>query len=555
MSKVAWFITHDSYVDRRIFLFIDFYRRMGYNVKLFAAPFFSELTQRDPKYTVRPIQKRVVKRYSVDLQSLDDEIQKLIICVRNEQIIFKEKYGKYAKSLKKLGVLYEGKPKISIVNRDGEYALRIEYPEYIILYNSISNTIIWQENTYEIIDSMLYESKIVDFMNTLDWSTNINGEIWMDFDEKNQMNIHANDKFGRMEYIYCFEENILEKRQCFPYLAISKDDILGHIYDFLPFKEYIYDYTPILAMIKKEMTDFFPSIVYVADLPTLPIGVMLKEITDCRLIVDCHEWWFKQTCLWEENNRKKAIWSDYYEKELYPKCDLRITVGANLKDRMETHLGVDFEYIYSYISKCFTTNKEKNKAFWNEMYDIPIDSHVAIYQGRYTNHRNLENLVKSTCFFSDDAYLVIIGDGETNFRKLLLESGNPSRVLFHDWIPQEELIEYSQNADIGVIPYTAVNDYAECFVPNKLMEYFAAKLPIIYDRSMLELSLIIEKYDVGLGIDMRDPMTLGKGINNLLHQNVMLEKFNANYDKCGDCFGFEKQITDLSEMMERYFEL
>ena len=40
-------------------------------------------------------------------------------------------------------------------------------------------------------------------------------------------------------------------------------------------------------------------------MPTLPVGFMLKEVTGCKLVVDCHEWWYKQTALWENQDNEK----------------------------------------------------------------------------------------------------------------------------------------------------------------------------------------------------------------------------------------------------------
>ena len=35
MNKSIWLITHDNYIDRRIFFFADVFRGMGYSVRLF----------------------------------------------------------------------------------------------------------------------------------------------------------------------------------------------------------------------------------------------------------------------------------------------------------------------------------------------------------------------------------------------------------------------------------------------------------------------------------------------------------------------------------------
>ena len=49
MGKKAWFITHDDYVDRRIFFFVDVLERSGYQVKLFPAYYINVLSSMEQK--------------------------------------------------------------------------------------------------------------------------------------------------------------------------------------------------------------------------------------------------------------------------------------------------------------------------------------------------------------------------------------------------------------------------------------------------------------------------------------------------------------------------
>ena len=72
MGKKAWFITHDDYVDRRIFFFVDVLERSGYQVKLFPAYYINVLSSMDPSYVLRPVSKSTVREYNVDFSDISE---------------------------------------------------------------------------------------------------------------------------------------------------------------------------------------------------------------------------------------------------------------------------------------------------------------------------------------------------------------------------------------------------------------------------------------------------------------------------------------------------
>ena len=63
------------------------------------------------------------------------------------------------------------------------------------------------------------------------------------------------------------------------------------------FRKILFEYSPILEQVRRAAGGRRTWYTW-RDLPTLPIGVMLKEVLGCTLMVDCHEWWYKQTRLW-----------------------------------------------------------------------------------------------------------------------------------------------------------------------------------------------------------------------------------------------------------------
>ena len=101
-----------------------------------------------------------------------------------------------------------------------------------------------------------------------------------------------------------------------PYSGLCVDELGGKRFDYREYRKIVYDFSPILEQVRRALQKERPDLVYVADLPTLPIGVMLKEVTGCTLMIDCHEWWYKQARLWESSMEQKIALSEKSEAEL-----------------------------------------------------------------------------------------------------------------------------------------------------------------------------------------------------------------------------------------------
>ena len=330
MQNKAWFITHDDYIDRRIFFFVDVLEKKGYQVKLFPAPYINVLSCLDPPYVQRPVTERVVREYNVGLNKIK-EIEKQVL----EKIQFESSYitknKKRSKALVKFlsGLGMESKVKITV--QDEKYCVTITNEKYTLCYNSITESLCRMMPSDRMSALKKCEEALMDFLIDSQEAANVNSSdisIMQQIDDDGNRYVYVSIFTAGVMYVY--DESAETLTEITPYLFDSKADVIdGRIFDYRNYKNKIYNYTPIITKVKEILLDERPDIVYVADLPTLPIGIMLKEVTKCKLIVDCHEWWFKQTELWESQNKEKIELVNQFEAALYPQCDLRITVGEN----------------------------------------------------------------------------------------------------------------------------------------------------------------------------------------------------------------------------------
>ncbi len=555
MQNKAWFITHDDYIDRRIFFFVDVLEKKGYQVKLFPAPYINVLSCLDPPYVQRPVTERVVREYNVGLNKIT-EIEKQVL----EKIQFESSYitknKKRSKALVKFlsGLGMESKVKITV--QDEKYCVTITNEKYTLCYNSITESLCRMMPSDRMSALKKGEEALMDFLIDSQETANVNSNdisIMQQIDDDGNRYVYVSIFTAGVMYVY--DESAETLTEITPYLFDSKADVIdGRIFDYRNYKNKIYNYTPIITKVKEILLDEIPDIVYVADLPTLPIGIMLKEVTKCKLIVDCHEWWFKQTELWESQNKEKIELVNQFEAALYPQCDLRITVGENLARRMQEFYKCPFEVIYSCMSQKLSLHTTKDPYFIHRKYNLPDDSKIAIFQGGMSTFRNLENLARATKYLEKDSYLLLLttGDYQDEFKRILDKEGSPDRVIWGGWIKQDDLLNYTQNVDVGIIPYTAINDYSECFVPNKLMEYFEVQVPIFYDKSMYELDLVAGNNHVGFGANLKDAQEFGTELNNLLHNDEQIAIYRNNYINCCNKFNYECQKNRLENICAKY---
>lgn len=560
MSKKVWLITHDGYIDRRIFFFADVFRSRGWGVKLFPSLYFELDTDADPLYVKRPIEKKLVKTYNYTFDDEGDEEKALFDKIIYGQRKYYDKNGKYTDKLKKLGIKSDYVRDINLRNYENAYSITMKKEKYEITY-------------FSMVDSFQrgYEKRCLEYEKAI-YTLYHAGQVSEagDYAVCNGIQVRCTiNKFGEKIFEahkagtnFSYEYNVAEGRlyccNAVKFQICMKDMVNGQEFDFVDFKQVLFEYSSIMERVKKELEIEQPDLVYVADLPTLPIGVILKKVIGCDLMVDCHEWWFQQTKLWEGHLPSKVELAERYEKILYKECDICITVGKMLAGDMQKYYQRKFYTIYSCMSKELADkDNHRDNFFWKNKYNIPEDSHIAIFQGGMTTLRNLDNLARATKYLREGQYLVIVGDGayRSEFEKILEKEGESTKVIFAGWVKQTELNQYSVNADVGVIPYHALNEYYAYSVPNKLMEYCETQTPILYDSSMKEIGRVVTSKGngVGKGADLSNPEEFGNILAEMLEDTKFLKEIHESYANSENEFSYTAQKDNLESILNEYY--
>lgn len=330
--------------------------------------------------------------------------------------------------------------------------------------------------------------------------------------------------------------------------------------DYRHFRKYVYNYSAQLDHVEsyieaQQASDAGfqpPRYIYVADVTTLPVALMVKHRFGCKVIVDCHEWWAQQHLIW---NPQEGVLSDRindFERDVYQQCDARITVGNNLAKRM----GEEFNCPFVGMRTVCAAPRSAQTNDLRQTLGLADDISLVLFQGSLTSNRNIESLMRATAHLEDDQHLVVMGDGffAEQLKDVLKQHGAPEKCTFLGNVENSLMQKYTQQCSLGVVPYVALNEYFALSMPNKFSEYYASHLPMIVDRSMTEMADLAHQQGIGVVAECSDPNDLGSTIARVLRDKALQENFRKNYETKTNPFSQEALTVSVAELMKELDE-
>lgn len=222
------------------------------------------------------------------------------------------------------------------------------------------------------------------------------------------------------------------------------------------------------------------------------------------------------------------------EKYFIKKVDLVLTTGE-----MDSHFLENYYQIKNtvVIRNIPLLRYAESKIDYRTKYNLPPDSFILLYQGVLLEGRGIPLILKAMKDLPNTV-LIILGDGEqkSNFIKLANNYNLSNRVIFAGTISQDELLNYTAGADLGLslIENISVSYYHA--LPNKLFEYIMAGLPVL-SSDLPQMKRIVEMYQVGEAININDEKNIIKVIAKLERDRNLLEKYKEN------CFKAAKELN------------
>jgi glycosyltransferase involved in cell wall biosynthesis len=288
--------------------------------------------------------------------------------------------------------------------------------------------------------------------------------------------------------------------------------------------------------------EFNAHVYFTNDLDTLLAGV-LCSMTSRALVHDAHELWPDQFIGMGAYSSTGLAWLRVLEHILLRRADVVITVNEFIAEELEKRYKIhklqvilNVPALEHYHPVHTPVQRERAKK-------------VALYQGLFTFHRGLENLVNACQFFEDDVTLVLRGYGpnENQLREIAKQYVN---CRFEKPVAMSELISAAANtADVGIVPYAPVNVNNYLASPNKLFEYIQAGLAVV-GSDLPFLRKIILGHSIGYVFNPNSPRDIAKAINMATRDDV-LTSLRSNVQKIQQQYSWaeerKKLVKTLSE--------
>lgn len=252
-------------------------------------------------------------------------------------------------------------------------------------------------------------------------------------------------------------------------------------------------------------------VVHVHDLPCLAAGLDLAQRWQVPLVYDAHELYYAQDVLSPRLQRR------YYrlERSLIHKVTVAITVNEFIAELMAKRYGCRTpEVIYNATDLPPATPGPQPRPLRER---LPGDGPILLYQGWISGERNIGTLIRAMAEVPPPARLAIIGYGaeEEALQRLAAENGVAGRVAFLGRVPSAEMLRYTVDADLGLIPYLPIDDNHRYCSPNKFFEYVLAGVPILA-HNLAFFRAMGQRHGVVHCGDLSTPSTAARAIRELL---------------------------------------
>jgi glycosyltransferase involved in cell wall biosynthesis len=278
------------------------------------------------------------------------------------------------------------------------------------------------------------------------------------------------------------------------------------------------------------------------DLDTLLANYLAAKIRRKPLVYDSHEYF---TGVPEIQNKPfvKGVWLAI-ERWIFPKLKYIFTVNPSISQLYKTEYGKTLRIMRNMPNKMsFDNNKTK------EELGIPLDKDIIITQGAGINiDRGIEEAVEAMQYLKNVCFL-IIGDGDVipQLKQRVVELGLQKSVLFKGRMPYQEMMQYTNHAQLGLTLDKDTNINYRYSLPNKLFDYIHARIPVLATR-VIEIQKIIEVYNVGLFIENHQPKHIADQIHLALNNEELQNTWSENMERAVKELNWEHEDIALKEV-------
>jgi glycosyltransferase involved in cell wall biosynthesis len=262
------------------------------------------------------------------------------------------------------------------------------------------------------------------------------------------------------------------------------------------------------------------------DLDTLLPNYLVSKLKRKKLVYDSHEYF-----------------TEVPELISRPKLQFASTVNQSIAQKYTEKYGVPLKVIRN-VSPLWNPAIIQTK----KELGIPEGKHILIMQGAGLNvDRGVEEAIRMMPFL-ENALLIIVGSGDIipDMKKLVEEEKWQDLVLFFGKRPYQELLQFTQQADLGLSFDQPTNPNYLFSLPNKIFDYIHTSTPIVCSN-LVEVSKLVKNYELGEIVSDFEPKALAKQIQAILDNPKLIETWKNNCKLAASKENWEFEVQQLNE--------
>ncbi len=285
-------------------------------------------------------------------------------------------------------------------------------------------------------------------------------------------------------------------------------------------------------------------IYFAEDIYTLPLIIMGSK-KNAQVFYDSRELYGHLAGL-----RKRKIIQSFLtmlEKIFIEKVDYVITTGNMDANFLRKKYNIGRTVLLRNLPNFIKPNEPIN---FRKKFNIPVTKKILLYQGVILHGRGLRlifDVLKNTSEF----VCIIIGGGEQKeyYENLSVQLGIKDKVIFYGKVPQDELVNLTAGADVGLSLIENVSLSYYYALPNKLFEYIMAGVPVLVSN-LPQMEEIIKKYKVGEVVNPYEKNQIEEALNKLTGDKDYYQFLKNNCKQASEELNWEKEIINLYRVLE-----
>ncbi len=283
------------------------------------------------------------------------------------------------------------------------------------------------------------------------------------------------------------------------------------------------------------------------DLDTLLPNYLISRIKGSPLVYDSHEY-FTQVPELVSRPRVQKVWKAI-ESAILPRLEWMITVNESIAQLFEKEYGIKV-----YVVRNIPMRRKNSSGSNRKELGLPADKKILVLQGAGINiQRGSEELVAAMSHLPE-MFLMVIGGGDVlpELKNYVAENKLDDRVLFLPRMPYEQMMVYTEQADLGFTLDKDTNLNYRYSLPNKLFDYIQAGVPVMA-TPLPEISKIVRKYEIGSFVRELQPEALANDIRTAIQNPDLLNVWKKNLSFASQELCWENEETGLLKLYEQFY--